>query len=144
MKKKILGIGLFVLFLAGFFYNANALTVEEYCQLKMEWLSYERQVWQNKIDLLNQYHSDPDMFLAKEAQLCNEEKSACEEFLKTYGTNSEEFHLVFPNEHGVEIDTYLENNPEIRDQIDSLSAQNDSLISQYEDLLATYGIRGGE
>jgi len=89
--------------------------------------------YQERIALVNQYGYDPDILAQQEAIKRAEFDQARKALLSSYGTTDKEY-VLYMGEHKQEVEKYLQDNSEVRQQIDDLSAQVNSLSEEYESL----------
>jgi hypothetical protein len=124
-------------------YAQNTLTAEQYCRLTIDLDSLSVTMWQNKINLIEQFSTDKTSFLLKEKDLCDQEIVQRESVLSKYSiTETDYVELMITGSMSELTASYLEENPDIKSHMDGLKAQIEDLINQYETSLKNKGIRG--
>jgi chaperonin cofactor prefoldin len=89
--------------------------------------------FQELIALVNQYSNDP-VTLAQQEEIKRVQFDQAKNALySSFGTTAEEY-VLYMGSHKNEVDQYLENNQGIKQQIESLSAQINSVMEEYESL----------
>ncbi len=137
IKINFLMSVLFFLIISGIAFNPSVssaeISVDSYCQLTIRIMNDDISNFQELIALVNQYGDDPETLAQQEAIKQAEFNQAREALLSSYGTTDKEYVLYMgKNERAVNV--YLEANPDIKQQIDDLSAQVNSLMEEYESL----------
>lgn len=136
--SKLSGSLMIVLVLAG----VLALTVNprissaeipaySYCQLAVQSLQQEVSNFQELIALVNQYKDAPETLAQQEEIKRVEFDAAAEALFSSFGTTAEEY-VTYMGRNERAVNAYLEANPDIKQQIDDLSAQVGSLLEEYE------------
>ena len=93
------------------------------------------------IFLINEFGSDKPTFLFKEAKTKKEFVERMEALFDSHGITLQD-HLAFADDNRSEIDTYLSQNEELRQEIENSRSQAEDLSLQHDQLLQSYGIRG--
>lgn len=114
-----------------------------YCQVRMDFLQIVADMWQAKTDMLNENHSDPGQFEALEGVLMEQEEAQIDSLFDAHATTAEEF-FEFGAKCKKQIADYLQENAGIDLQIKSLETAIQDRVTEYENLLTSYGIRGEE
>jgi chaperonin cofactor prefoldin len=143
MIKKSFGLNsgsiilLFYLTICGFVFNAHdsfaAISTDSYCQLTIQLMQQESSNIQTLIPLANQYKDDPTTLAQKEEIKRAQFEQSNTALYAQFGTTANEY-MFYMGKHSSEVNEYLKNNPDLKNQIDSLSAQISNLVSQYESL----------
>ncbi|MFH1219254.1 MAG: hypothetical protein V1694_02225 [Candidatus Eisenbacteria bacterium] len=121
--------------------QSNALTVDQYCALTVDWMTMLADSWNAKISLLYRYADAVDLFLAEELELSSQLMQGQEALFESYETGLHEY-FGFSESCADAIQEYLVENPEIGQQMSDMMSENVSLIDEYENLLTRYGVRG--
>lgn len=109
------------------------ISVDSYCQLSIRSMQREVSNFQELIALANQYKNDPETFAQQEEIKRAEFDQAKEALYSSFSTTAEEY-VMYMGKNGQEVNKYLDTNPDIKQQIDTLSAQVNSLLEEYESL----------
>jgi len=109
------------------------IAVDSYCQLSIQAMAQEVGNFQEFIALVNQYQDDPEALAEQEAIKRAEFDEAKEGLFASFGTTAEEY-VTYMGKNGRAVNTYLEGNSDIKQQIDDLSAQVNALMEEYETL----------
>jgi chromosome segregation ATPase len=114
-------------------FSLAEISADSYCQLTVQCMQKEISNLQELIALTNQYIGDPQT-LARQEEIkrveFDQKKTA---LFSSFGTTAEEY-VLYMGVHKQEVNKYLEDNPGVKQQIESLSAQINSLIDEYEAL----------
>ena len=137
IKMDFLMSVLFFLIISGITFNPSIssaeMTVDSYCQLTIESMQQDISNYQELIALVNQYSNDPETLAQQEEIKRTEFDEDRDTLYSSYGTTAEEY-VLYMGENGKAVNEYLEANPDIKQQIDDLSAQVNSLMEEYETL----------
>jgi len=126
-------IGLFTTF-SGLLKNLlAAITVESYCQLTAQSMQQEASNLQELIALANQYANNPNELIRQEQLKKADFEKKKIALYSSFGTTADDY-VLYMGGHSAEVNEYYKNNPDIKQQIDSLTAQINSLLSQYESI----------
>jgi hypothetical protein len=112
---------------------ASSLDVTAYCDLTVASMEQQVQALEERITLVQTYGDDPVALEEKEAEARQAQDEALIALYESYGTTDTEYSL-FMGEEGEAVDAYLAEQVEIAGEIDSLTAQIDALMGQYEAL----------
>ena len=107
------------------------ISVDSYCQLAVQSLQQDVSNFQELIALVNQYKDDREALNQQEEIKKAEFAQAKEALFSSFGITDTEY-AMYMGENGRAVDAYLEANPDIKQQIDDLSAQVGSLLEEYE------------
>ena len=137
---KLSGSLMIALVLAGFLaLTANPrislaeISVDSYCQLAVQSLQQDVSNFEELIALVNQYKDDREALNQQEEIKRVEFDQAKEALFSSFGITDTEY-AMYMGENGRAVNAYLEANPDIKQQIDDLSAQVGSLLEEYESL----------
>ena len=109
------------------------LTVASYCQLTIESAQQEISNFNELITLAQQYQDDSETFIQQEIIKQNEIDREKDALFDSYGITAENY-VAFMGKNGREVEGYLQNNSDIKQTIDDLSAQINTLLEEYESL----------
>lgn len=135
-KKRILNILIIFAFLVSISNPQPCsadISPESYCQLVIQVMQKEISNIQALTVLTNQYKDDPEA-LAQQEEIkraeFDQEKAA---LFSSFETTAEEY-VTYMGKNGQAVNAYLEENQNLKQQIDSLSDQIKSLMADYETL----------
>jgi peptidoglycan hydrolase CwlO-like protein len=138
--SKLSGSLMIVLVLAGVLaltvnprISSAEISVDSYCQLAVQSLQQDVSNFQELIVLVNQYKNDREALNQQEEIKKAEFAQAKEALFSSFGITDTEY-AMYMGENGRAVNAYLEANPDIKQQIDDLSAQVGSLLEEYESL----------
>ena len=109
------------------------ISVDSYCQLAVQSLQQDVSNFQELIALVNQYKDDRKTLNEQEEIKRAEFDAAAEALFSSFGTTAEEY-VTYMGRNGRAVNAFLEANPDVKQQIDDLSAQIGSLLGEYESL----------
>lgn len=111
------------------------ISVDSYCQLTIQSLKQQLPITQEIISIVKQYQNDPstmeDQLRLKRAEL----EDARLALYDSFGTTADEY-VAYMSSNSRAVEAYLDANPEIRQQIEDLSAQLKELMVQEDELMA--------
>ena len=138
--SKLSGSLMIVLVLAGVLaltvnprISSAEISVDSYCQLAVQSLQQDVSNFQELIALVNQYKDDRKTLNEREEIKKAEFQQAKQALFSSFGITDTEY-AMYMGENGRTVNAYLEANPDIKQQIDDLSAQVGSLLEEYEAL----------
>jgi len=138
--SKLSGSVMIVLVLAGFLaltvnprISSAEISVDSYCQLAVQSLQQDVSNFEELIALVNQYKDDRKTLNEQEEIKKAEFAQAKEALFSSFGITDTEY-AMYMGENGRAVNAYLEANPDVKQQIDDLSAQVGSLLEEYEAL----------
>lgn len=111
------------------------LTVADYCELTRALLELSAREWQERVDAAAQKKGDRKEMLRTLERVAKSYRAQQDEVYGRFGMSARE-DLRYASDHQSEIESYLEENPEVRDSIESLKARIDALIEQFESAAA--------
>ena len=136
--SKLSGSVMIVLVLAGFLaltvnprISSAEISVDSYCQLAVQSLQQDVSNFEELIALVNQYKDDRKTLNEQEEIKKAEFAQAKEALFSSFGITDTEY-AMYMGENGRAVNAYLEANPDVKQQIDDLSAQVGSLLGEYE------------
>jgi len=109
------------------------ISVDLYCQLAVQTLQQDVSNFEELVALVNQYKDDPQALAQQEENKKVGFKQAKEALFSSFGITDTEY-AMYMGENGRAVNAYLDANPDIKHQIDDLSAQVSSLLEEYESL----------
>ena len=112
---------------------ASNLDVAVYCNLTIASMEQQVQALQKRITLVRSYSNDSGALAKKEAEARQAQDEALIALYGSYGTTDVEYSL-FMGEQGPAVRAYLAEQVEIAAKIDTLKAQIEALMGQYETL----------
>lgn len=120
---------------------ADTLNVESSCQISkgiyLENVTHLTTV----ISLINEFGSDKPTFLFKEAKAKKKFVDRMETLFDSYGITLQD-HLAFIDNNKSEIDAYLSQHHDLKQEIEDSRSNAEDLSLQYDQLLESYSIRG--
>jgi len=138
--SKLSGSLMIVLVLAGVLaltvnprISSAEIPADSYCQLAVQSLQQDVSNFQELIALVNQYKNDREALNQQEEIKRAEFDQAKQALFSSFGITDTEY-AMYMGKNGRAVDAYLEANPDIKQQIDDLSAQVGSLLEEYESL----------
>jgi hypothetical protein len=105
------------------------ITVEDYCRLTQSLLELSVHEWAERVDLAAK--SDRKKLSSELEVVTKRYRPLREEIYSRYNL-SLTADLRYASEHRAEIESYLDDNPEIRDSLDALKERINALIEQFE------------
>lgn len=125
-------IGVFLLMMNPLIASAD-IAADAYCQLSIECMQQEVKNFQVLITLVNQYQDDRETLNQQEEIKKAEFSQARDAIFLSFGITDTEYG-AYMGSNSQAVKKYLEDNPSIKQQIDDLSDQANSLMEQYEAL----------
>ena len=113
--------------------SSAEISVDSYCQLAVQSLQQDVSNFEELIALVNQYKDDRETLNEREEIKKAEFAQAKEALFSSFGITDTEY-AMYMGENGRAVNAYLEANPDMKQQIDDLSAQVGSLLEEYEAL----------
>jgi chromosome segregation ATPase len=90
------------------------------------------------IALADQYKNDPETLAQQEEIKRAGFDQAKDALYSSFSTTAEEY-VMYMGKNGQEVNKYLDTNPDIKQQIDTLSARVNALLEEYESLKGSKG-----
>jgi hypothetical protein len=109
------------------------ISPDSYCQLVIQVMQKEISNIQELTALANQYKDDPEVLAQQEEIKRAAFDQAKSTLFSSFETTAEEY-VTYMGKNGQAVNAYLEENQDIKQQIDSLSDQIKSLMADYETL----------
>ena len=133
--RRFLGFGFVLLLVCTLNSEVRAqsteLTVEDYCRLTISLMQISVEEWQERVPVAEKIKTDRRKLEAGLQSVTKKFGEQRAETLKQFGISRQAL-LTYTTEHKTEIESYLEDNPEVREAIDSLQKQINKLIEQFE------------
>jgi hypothetical protein len=112
------------------------ISVDSYCQLVIQSMQMEVANMQTIIDIINQYKEDAEtlerQIELKQAQL----DQTRNDLYSSYGITADDY-VAYMGENVKKVNSYLKENPDVKQQIGDLSVQLKELINQEDALMAS-------
>ncbi|HKS29788.1 MAG TPA: hypothetical protein VJS44_18335 [Pyrinomonadaceae bacterium] len=109
----------------------SEITVADYCQLTRALMQLSVQEWEERVDAATQNKNDRKKLAQKLDEVTERNKSLRDEMYRRYGMNPKD-ELRYASAHADEIKSYLEENPDVGQSIDSLKGRINTLIERFE------------
>lgn len=109
----------------------GGITVEDYCRLTQSLMELSVREWEQRAELAAAGKEDRKALAAKFEAVTKQYRPLREEVYARHGLTPKE-DLRYASEHRAEIESYLEENPDVRDALVSLKVRIDALIAQVE------------
>lgn len=109
------------------------LTIASYCQLSIQSMQLEVTHLNDLISIMNQYQDDPEIQVQQITIKQAEYDQTLTNLYISFGTTGNEY-VTYLGKHDQEVASYLDSNPDIKQQIDGLTSQIETLLAQYESL----------
>lgn len=107
------------------------ITVEDYCRLTQSLMELSVKEWEQRAELAAAGKEDRKALAAKFEEVTKQYRPLREEVYARHGLTPKE-DLRYASEHRSEIESYLDENPDVRAALDALKARIDALIEQVE------------
>jgi hypothetical protein len=117
------------------------LKIEDYCHLTVTLMELSVSEWNERIPVAEQNKGDRKKFQARLDEIAKKYSDLQNESYRQFGTDHRAY-LTYATAHAAEIESYLEDNPKLKDEIDSLKDRIDTLIHQFESITSSH--REGE
>jgi hypothetical protein len=114
------------------------LTVEDYCRVTISLMQLSVDEWQERVPVAEKIKTDRKKLETGLQAVTKKYVAQRSEALRQFGMDQQSF-LRYTTDHKAEIDSYLEDNPEVQQAIDDLQKQIDKLIDQFESLASPKG-----
>jgi len=118
------------------------LAVEDYCRMTISLMELSVQEWQERTPVAQKTKSDRPKLEAALQDVTKKYRDLRTEKYKEFGLDQRAY-LHYATDHKTEIESYLEDNPEIKQAIDDLQKQINKLIEQFEGVAVPY-VKGGD
>lgn len=106
-------------------------TVENYCRLTISLMQRSVEEWQERVPAAERIKTDRKKLEAALQAVTKKYRDQRTEEYKQFGFDQKTY-LHYATDHKTEIESYLEDNPELQQAIDGLKKQIDNLIEQFE------------
>ncbi|MGA1824140.1 MAG: hypothetical protein ACMUIP_05695 [bacterium] len=138
-SKSIFLLALSIIFTLSFILSPALsiadIPISSYCQLSIQSMELEIAHLKDLIALINQYQGDSATLDEQLAAKRAEYDQITGDLYASFETTANEF-VTYMGKHGREVDTYLESNTDIKQQMDNYISQINTLLSEYESLKA--------
>ncbi len=138
--SKLSGSLMIVLVLAGILaltvnprISSAEISADSYCQLAVQSLQQDVSIFQGLIALVSQYKDDRKTLNQQEEIKKAGFVQAKEALFSSFGITETEY-AMYMGKNGRAVKVHLDANPNMKQQIDDLSAQVGSLLEEYESL----------
>ncbi|WP_089725808.1 hypothetical protein [Candidatus Thiosymbion oneisti] len=116
---------------------AMALTVEEYCTLSRDLMALSVREWREKARVANRNQNASKEELSSALQAVEQTyRAQREQRYASYATTYDDY-MRFMNTDGRAVRSYLDNNPDLMNEIDDLSGQVEGFAQQVEAVMET-------
>ena len=135
-KIKILSLSILMFtfaFIASPLKSLANIPISSYCQLSIQSMQLETNHLQDLIGLMNHYQADPETLAQQIAIKQAEYDQVTIDLYTSFGTTANEY-VMYLGKYGHEVEAYLEANTDIKQQMDDLTVQINSLLAEYEAL----------
>jgi hypothetical protein len=109
------------------------ISVDSYCQLTIQSMQQEASNLQELLSIANQYVNNQNELIRQEQIKKADFEKKKIALYSSFGTSADDY-VLYMGGHSAEVNEYFKNNPDIKQQIDSLTAQINSLLAQYESI----------
>jgi predicted metal-binding transcription factor (methanogenesis marker protein 9) len=107
------------------------ISTEEYFQLKQALMELSIQEWQERVEAANQNEDDRRKLTERLDEITDRNRALRDEIYRRHGMSARE-DLRYASTHAKEFESYLEENPEVKNSIESLKERLNSLVQQFE------------
>jgi len=107
------------------------VTVEDYCRMTISLMELSVQEWQQRTPIAEKTKADRQKLEAALQDVSKKYRDLRSEKFKEVGLDQSSY-LHYATDHKTEIESYLEDNPEIKQAINNLQEQINKLIEQFE------------
>jgi len=140
LKRLFIGLLVSLCFLTAA--EPGDFTLDNYFQLTKVRLQAAAIEWQARIAAAQQAKGDRKMLLTRSNAISKEYAGYHRQFHAKFGTNPITY-MRFGTEHAKEIDSYLEENPQVKQEIDSLRQTVEGLMQTFDSISAPM-LAGGQ
>jgi len=113
------------------------LAVEDYCRLTISLMQRSVEEWQERVPIAQKSKNDRKKLEAALQTVTKKYQDQRSEEYKQFGFDQRAY-LHYATDHKTEIESYLEENPEVQKAIDDLQKQINNLIEQFESAAAPH------
>jgi predicted metal-binding transcription factor (methanogenesis marker protein 9) len=111
------------------------ISTEEYCQLKQALVELSIQEWQERVEAANQNKDDRKKLTERLDEITERNRGLRDETYRRHGMSSRD-DLRYASTHAKELESYLEENPEVKNSIESLKERLNRLVEQFEAVMS--------
>ncbi len=108
-------------------------TVPSYCELVIQAMEQQESNFQELIALADQYNDNPVAFATAEAAKQAEFEGNTNSLMASFDMTSQEY-VLFMGKYKKEVETFWHENPIFKQQLDEISAEAFSLMTEFEEL----------
>lgn len=112
---------------------AQTMSVEDYWRLTKARLDVSATEWQERLTAAQQANGSRDKLLADSAAITKKYAAAYSQVLADFGMTQEAY-LHFPATAPVEVESYLEENAEVKIELDAVRQKIRSLMDAFDDI----------
>lgn len=111
--------------------QSTDLTAEDYCRLTISLMQLSVEEWQERIPVAEKIKTDRKKLETALKPVTEKYREQRSEKYQRFGVDQRAY-LHFSSNHKTEIESYLEENPEVQQAIDDLKKEIKRLIDQFE------------
>lgn len=130
LRKMLVGFFVLLALNAIVAISSAEITTENFCQIAIEEMQQQISNYQDLIDLVNQYQDDPATLTEQEEIKRAQFDQEKEDRYSSYGITAQEF-VLYMGKNAAAVDAYLEANPDLKQQMDDLKDQLNSLAEEH-------------
>ncbi|MBU1053431.1 MAG: hypothetical protein KKC46_06325 [Proteobacteria bacterium] len=112
-------------------FSIAEISTNSYCQLTIAEMQQQISNYQALISLANQFRDDPTALAQQEAIIRAQFDQEKEARYSSFGTTAQEY-VLYMGKNETAVKAYLENNPDVKQQIDDLSDQLKALMDEHQ------------
>jgi hypothetical protein len=111
--------------------QARELTVEDYCRLTISLMQRSVEEWQERVPVAEKTKTDRKKLASALQAVTKKYQDQRTEEYQRFGFDLKTY-LHYTTDHKTEIESFLEDNPDVQQSINDLQKQIDNLIQQFE------------
>lgn len=111
--------------------QSTDLTVENYCRLTVSLMQLSVEEWQERVPVAEKTKTDRKKLESALQTVTKKYREQRTETFQQFGIDQRAY-LNYATDHKTEIESYLEENPEVQQTIEDLKTQINKLIEQFE------------
>lgn len=112
------------------------LPVGSYCQLSIQSMQQQLGNLEELLFVAHQYLGDPEGLSAAETSIQAEFEASTNELMGLYNMTPQEY-VLYMGKHEADVEAYWNENPDQKQQLETLSAEVINLVTLYEELKGT-------
>ena len=109
-------------------------TIEEYLRLTHVLMELSIQDWRERVEVATQIKDDRQKLAQKLEEVTDRHSSTRQETYRQHGMSARAA-LLYASKHASEIESYLEENPDVKSSIESLKERINALVQQFEGIV---------